>query len=342
LPRKDGEEGYYVYIGMRRYRALKLLYKENRDQRFARFNAYVDTKDRSLLELFIRARKENEDAKGERQGLSVLEQVFGLHRIRESVSSEKLDGELKREFAVAEKLSEEKVRKLFQVETAARFRFRLAHLELLSAIEDEREFYLSAACAAGFNIGVERMETAVENRDAAHTLDWFARLFPEFEEQEKAPAATQVSSATTSEGGEEGGGNTPSLQAPLEVHEKDAIILSCPACGAENMILLRLRAEVTNLPGDPRGPRVTATPDAVIRHEYKCNFCPRQIYAFVEPIGGRSYAAEASLSSKFREPKEVVQAVDLRVDPKENAWQRIEDGRIVGVVAPGRRAEAGG
>ena len=332
VPKEDGKEGYHVYIGVRRYKALALLCKETGDERFAKFNAYVDTKDRSLLELFVRARKENEDAKGERQGLSVLEQVFGLYRIRDSVSAEKLDGELKREFDVAEKLSEEKVRKLFQVEIAAHFRFRLAHLERLCAIGDERGFYQSAACAAGFGIEVEQMDSAVERSDAAHTLDWFRRLFPEFKDPEKRPAAAQPSpiAASGRASGQQAG--TPAQQEPLEVHEKGAIIVSCPACGGENMLLLSLKAEVTRLPADPRGARATATPDAVIRCEYRCNACPKEFYVFLEPMEGRSYAAEASLLPKFREPKDAVQAVDLRVDPKENAWQKIVEGKVVGTA----------
>jgi hypothetical protein len=332
VPRQDGKEGYHVYIGIRRYKALTLLYKETGDERFAKFNAYVDAKNRPLLDLFVRARKENEDARGERQGLSVLEQVFGLYRIRDSVSTEKLDGELKREFDVAEKLSEEKVRKLFQVEIAAHFRFRLAHLERLCAIGDEREFYQSAACAAGFDVEVEQMDSTVERTDAAYTLDWFKRLFPEFKEPEKRPAAAQPSPVTAPDGAGGQQAGTPAQQPPLEVHEKDAIIVACPACGGENMLLLSLNAEVTRLPADPRGTRAAVTPDAVIRCEYRCNSCPKEFYVFLEPMEGRSYAADASLSPKFREPKDAVQAVDLRIDTKKNAWQKIVEGKVVGTV----------
>ena len=97
-------------------------------------------------------------------------------------------------------------------------------------------------------------------------------------------------------------------------------------------MLLSLKAEVTRLPADPREARATATPDAVIRCEYRCNACPKEFYVFLEPMEGRSYAAEASLSPKFREPKDAVQAVDLRVDPKENAWQKIVEGKVVGTA----------
>ena len=102
--REDGE-GYYVYIGVRRFHALKSLYEETGEERFAVFNAYVDS-ERSLLSLFLRVRSENEEGTGQRVGLSVLEKILGLYKIRGSIPAEKLDGELRRELAVAEKLDE--------------------------------------------------------------------------------------------------------------------------------------------------------------------------------------------------------------------------------------------
>ncbi len=332
VPGKDGKKGYLVYVGMRRYFALRWLHEKTHDARFATYSAYVDT-GLSELQMFVRAKMENEDEKGERQGLSVLEQVFGLYRIRDSVSVEKLDGDLKREFAVAEKLGEERVRRLFQVEGAAHFKFRLAHLERLCAIEDEREFYLSAGCAAGFSMDAERMDDAVERRDAAYLLDWFKRLFPQFKEPEKGQAAPGSSPATASGEGNGQGASTTAQQEQLEVHKKDAIIVSCPACEGENMILLEQKAEATKLPGDPRKTGVTAIPDSVIRcNDCECDICPKKFHVFVEPLGGRRYAVEASLSRKFREPKKVVEAVDLRADFKENVWQKIVEGKVVGTV----------
>ena len=179
VPSDEGE-GYYVYIGVRRFYALKSLYEETGDERFAVFNAYVDPA-RSLLDLFLRVRAENEQGKGERVGLSVLEKILGLYKIRGSIPPEKLDDELRRELAVAEKLDEKRIMKLFEVETAAHFGYRLEHLERLCQIADLEELYKSAACTAGYAIPPERMEKAVEGReDAVRTLKWFGRLFPDY------------------------------------------------------------------------------------------------------------------------------------------------------------------
>jgi hypothetical protein len=342
VPRKDGKKGYLVYVGVRRYFALKWLYENTHDPRFAVFNAYVD-EGLTELQMFVRAKMENEDEKGERQGLSVLEEVFGLFKIRDSVSPEKLDGELRREFAVAEKIDEERAERLFRVESAAHFRFRLAHLESLCTIEDDREFYLSAACAAGFNIGADHMEEAVKNRDSAYLLEWFRRLFPEFKEPEKA-APTQQSSTAAGSGNGGGGAEHPGKEQekkPLEVHKKAAIILPCPVCSTEKMILLSLKVLVTEVPIDPRVTGKRGIPDSVVRYQSKCDACPKEFYAFVEPLGGRRYAAETSISGKFREPKRVVEAVDLRADYQEDVWQKIVEGKVVGTVGPHRPTDAG-
>src|SRR2546425_4163460 len=233
VARADGK-GYYVYIGVRRYFALKALHEETGDERFAVFNAYVDDKNRSLLELLRRARKENEEEKGERLALSVLEQVFGLHKIRESVAPAELDDRLKREFLVAEKVSEEKLRKLFEVETAAHFRFSLEHLERLGEIDEEEKLYLSAACAAGYAVAPERMEKAIEGRQAAHTLKWLGSVFPEYSgvSGEVRAVATQPSADSSEREGVEvqkRGVATTTNPEPLEVHEKEVIIVPCPA-----------------------------------------------------------------------------------------------------------------
>lgn len=181
MPRED-LEGYYVYIGVRRFHALKSLYEETREERFAVFvfNAYVDS-ERSLLSLFLRVRSENEEGTGQRVCLSVLEKILGVYKIRGSIPLEKLDDELRRELAVAEKLDEKRIMKLFEIETATHFIYRLEHLERLCQISDLEDLYESAACTAGYAIPPERMENAVEGRaDAVRTLKWFGRLFPDY------------------------------------------------------------------------------------------------------------------------------------------------------------------
>jgi len=341
VPREDGE-GYYVYIGVRRFCALKSIYEETREERFTVFNAYVDSES-SLLDLFLRVRSENEEGKGERVGLSVLEKILGLYRIRNSIPSEGLDDELKRELAVAERLDEKRITKLFEVEAAAHFGYRLEHLEKLCLIEDAEEFFESAACTAGFYIPPERVEKAVDGRDSASTLKWFGRLFPEYVKGRQERPGTELQNSTQQQldvGEEDKGdqGNGASVERSLEAHEREVILVPCPACGIENMVKTRLDAEVTRLSGDPNGTSTTATPDAVVGCGIDCYRCAKEFHLFIKPLGGRRYAVEVSPSARFREPKEVVEAVDLRFDFQKETWQMLAGEKVIGVVRTRTRA----
>ncbi|MDV3294179.1 MAG: ParB/RepB/Spo0J family partition protein, partial [Nitrososphaerales archaeon] len=168
--RGDGE-GYYVYVGVRRYFALKSLWDATKDERFAVYTAYIDT-DLSELQMFVKAKKENDEENGEREGLSVLEEVSGIGRIRNSINPEELEKGLRRLFELAGRLNEKRAMKLYDIERTARFKFRIAHLERLCAIEDDREFYLAAASVAGFSFADDDIEKAVEARRGAYALNW--------------------------------------------------------------------------------------------------------------------------------------------------------------------------
>ena len=342
VPREDGE-GYYVYIGVRRFHALKSLYEETGEERFAVFNAYVDS-ERSLLNLFLRVRSENEEGTGQRVGLSVLEKILGLYKIRGSIPAEKLDDELRRELAVAEKLDEKRIMKLFEIETAAHFSYRLEHLERLCQITDPEELYESAACTAGYAIPPERMEQAVDGReDAVRTLKWFGRLFPDYAasvENRRAgekQASVQLQLQAEQESGAREKSGTASRKS-LEVHRRDVIIVPCPRCGVENMVEVRLRAEVTRLATDPQGESITAVPDVVVGCSVECSGCRSGFHALIKPLEGRRYALETSFSPRFQEPKGVVEAVDLRFDFENGHWQKLAGETVVGLVRTSGRA----
>jgi len=341
---REGGQGYYVYVGLRRFYALKSLYEETRDKRFAVFTAFVDPSTRSLLDLFLRVRAENEEGKGERIGLSVLEKVYGLHRISGLVSLDKMDDGLKRELAVAEKLDERRIMKLFEIETAAHFSFKLEHLERLCQIASLEELYESAACTAGYAIPPERMDKAVEGReDAVRTLKWFGRLFPDYAKEiedrrageRQTSVQLQLEAAQQSSAGQE---SDAADRGPLEVHKRDVMIVSCPKCGVENMAQVRVEAEVTRLATDPQGTSMTAVPEIVVACSIECSGCGNGFHAFVKPLEGRRYALETSLSPRFQEPRAVVEAVDLRFDFENGHWQKLVGEKVIGLVRSSGRA----
>ncbi|HEV2227082.1 MAG TPA: hypothetical protein VGR56_09810 [Nitrososphaerales archaeon] len=334
--RPDGD-GYYVYIGVRRYHALKLLYETTKDDRFGSYTAYIDT-GMTELQMFVKAKRENDEEKGERQGLSVLEELFGITKIREAIKPDGLDKWLKRLADVADKLTEQRFRKLYEIEVASRFRFRLPHLEYLCGIGSEEDFFLTAATAAGFSYRGDEMARAWEDRKAAYALDWFRRLFPHRNPKSEEPAPSASDSQTDeSRGTEHASPPKPepkpassALVLGFEIHEKNVITVLCPRCRSVQMLEMQGEIEATHIPPDPGGERRTEVTESVSRVNCICSGCSVRFFLFVKRLGDRVFAVEPSVSMKFRDPRERVEAVDLRFDQDKSEWQKIVGDKIVG------------
>ena len=72
--------------------------------------------------------------------------------------------------------------------------------------------------------------------------------------------------------------------------------------------------------------------DTVSRVPVKCSHCGKEFFVLVKPLGKGKCALASSPSAKFTEPREVVEALDLRFDYDEKVWQRIAGDRVVGQV----------
>lgn len=325
VARKDGKQGYFVYVGVRRYLALRRLLEQTHDPRFAVFNAYVDA-DLSELHMFVRAKMENEDDKGERLGLSVLEEAFGLSKIRDSLSPEMLDADLKRLYDLSIKLPPEKLKKLYDIERRTGSRFTVAQLERLSAIKEEKDFYLAAASTSGFGFKADDVEKAVRGKQGAYVLEWFGDVFPEYESA--APRAAEPVRPV-----QEGDGEDDEQGRHLEVDEPAVILARCPRCSARNMLHVEGHIETRHIPPDPEEAPVTAAVVETIGVDgFDCWRCGKKFFAFLKHLEGRRYAADISLSEKLIDPETVVEAIDVRYDHDEKVWQKIVDGKVAGHV----------
>jgi len=286
------------------------------------------------LQMFVRAKRENDEERGERKGLSVLEEIFGIIKIRSAISPEGLDRWLKRLVDVADKLTEEKMGKLYEIEVATRFKFRLVHLEFLCGIPDEKEFFLTAATAANFSYTSDDMTKAHEDRNLAYLLRWFRSVFPGYEPDEP-PAQTGRKTQTGTKSRKKDSKNG----VRLEAHEEEVIIARCPRCKVVHKVQMRGEIRVTTLPPEPEGERKTDVADSVSRVDCVCSGCRGRFYLFVKRVSGRVYAVESSASKKFREPRETVESVDLRFDFDKREWQKLVGESIVGVVPSGNSAK---
>ena len=326
VPKENGE-GYYVYIGVRRYRALKLLHDSTGDEKFGSFNAYVDG-GLTELQMFIRLKAENEEGKGERQGLSVLEEVSGISSIRDTINTSELDEGLRRLLEVAGTLGAEKLRRLHQVEQATRTKFTLTQLEYLCKVEGDKKLYTTAASAAGF--GGQDMRKAEEESGAAHTLDWFPQVFPEIQpEEEESPQPKAEEEAP------KGDSNR------LEVHEESVLVAPCPRCKGGNMFEYSGEVKVTHLHVDPDGERETVVGDSVTRVAANCSHCHQEFNLFVRHVGGSSYMVSSLVSKRLKDPDGKVEAIDLRYDFAGKVWQRIEGGKVTGPLGLAPKKQRG-
>lgn len=178
--RPDGK-GYWVYIGVRRYFALKKLFEDTKEERFGLFNAYIDF-GLDLYQLFMRARSENEEEKGVRQGISLLEELAALNHLVEK--GVKVGDEWAKKLTIIKRLPKGWEKDLYTIErNAGGFHFGVGHLEILSRVAlDEESFYKTAACVAVFDVkgNMNDIMYVYGNRDAVLKLEWFVREFQRF------------------------------------------------------------------------------------------------------------------------------------------------------------------
>jgi hypothetical protein len=319
-------DGYYVYVGVRRFLALKLALGRTKDQRFGVFNAYVD-EGLSELQMFIKAKAENEEEKGERVAPSLLEQVSGIRNIRDGIDPGKAPPSIRRLLALAERMDKQRLQRLREAEWATKTGFTQPQLEGLSRIDGgDSEFYTTAATMVAF--GEQDAEVARTKREAAFHLNWFSRAFPEIKKETPNQKKENEDGETDDEGG-----------AELEVHEDGVILAICPKCGGANMLKVKGQLELTHISPDPKGEARTIVAEAVGRVRLACSHCAEESFVLVEYLGGGTYAVSATESGEFREPDEKTDALDLRFDFDKKKWERVAGGKIVGEVllAPGMR-----
>jgi hypothetical protein len=108
------------------------------------------------------------------------------------------------------------------------------------------------------------------------------------------------------------------------------ILASCPKCGSTYMVETQGKIEATHVSPDPDGESRTEVTESVSRVGCSCHSCGVQFFLFVRHQAGETYAVETSPSRKFRDPKETIEALNLRYDRKKEEWQKIVGDKVVG------------
>jgi ParB-like chromosome segregation protein Spo0J len=200
VPKNDAS-GYLVYIGIRRFMAIKKLYSETSEQAFSKFYAIID-EGLTEAEMFARAIAENMGEKGERKELSLPEEILTFGRFSEMMEGDegakvlrminRDSSFLRKRLALARNLSEERLGQLYRIEKASGFRFTIAHLEYLQRIEENRRFLLTAAVIAEARLKPNRTSLAEDIlKQGFPKIGWFQENFPELNEQEGSAHGNQ-------------------------------------------------------------------------------------------------------------------------------------------------------
>ncbi len=188
VPKADAS-GYRVYVGIRRYYAVKRLFDESGDPRFGKYYAVID-EGLSEAQMLAKALAENMSEKGERKDLSILEEIAIFRHAEKVLTSSNVslvlkmlnqDEEyLKRRLSLAERISEQKLRKLYEIEQASGFEFRIGHLEWLKNVPDDRQFFIQASIIADARLKPSQASVVEKLPEQAVKVSWFPELFPDY------------------------------------------------------------------------------------------------------------------------------------------------------------------
>jgi ParB-like chromosome segregation protein Spo0J len=358
VPKPDAS-GYLVYVGIRRYFAVQKLFKETEDQRFAKYYAAID-EGLSEAEMLAKALAENMSEKGERKDLSALEEVAIFRRAEKLLSGSgsqsvlkllnKEPEYLKRRLSLAEKVSEQKLRKLYEIEVASRFEFRMGHLEFLKDVPDERQFFVQASIIADAGLKPSQVSVVESLPEHAVKIPWFSSLFPEYTKSNEnakeismevePPSGEQIRALSEIlKGRDSTPGSTvkepvqpsPSKNAPespqMPVYEQDMLFVRCPRCSAYNPCKLQERVEVTFFTPKADGVigKESVVPRALYRLAHACRGCGKDFFIVLSP-GEGTINAEGLKSDVLKEPEPKTPAGALDWDPQRGSWVKIVDG----------------
>ena len=215
VEKPDGT-GYLAYIGIGRLLAVKKLFEEHGEPRS--YYALLD-EGLSFVELFSRSMSENL----KRRNLSVLEEVRSYYLASLKAGESEIvqaSAEIGEDPASVRKKMElakvigERLRGLYEIEGKEGFSFQLGHLEAFGKIDDEQEFYLTAAATAFARFKVHELQASLRNRSIERVAlglpDWFKELFPKYADKKKDEGGAGSAGSGT--------GSSPGMEETVAQH----------------------------------------------------------------------------------------------------------------------------
>lgn len=284
---KKPDGRFEIVVGFRRFFACKKSLELNGAP--AVFLATVLDEVPSEKERHILALAENERERGQRQDLTVEEQVAYFGSLAKKFSEEevleigtragKSAETVRRLLKLSSVMGEERVNDAYKIERAADFRFGLGHLEELSKIHDPKAFVEAAATTAVIKADPDEIEKDVlpVAKETCAGIPWLAEKFPELAWEKEEDGGEEAE-----EEGDDGGTSSTSVIPTC-------YFVVCPhkKCGAGSLVEFKAKGEITDdyLWGERGLEKGTTSADVELSGRRTCRWCGDEFFVSISREG---------------------------------------------------------
>jgi hypothetical protein len=354
---RSEEDGVHllVYVGQRRLQAVRSLKVKYGAP--SALKVIIDEDDISEEELVKRALAENIDENGQRLPLSDLEKVSYCRELLRKYTGQKTEkiltnAGLERNTArkivfLVDKFDNQKLGRLHKIESKSNFRFKIAHLDLLLASEDEENLYETASLAAFSQKPPEEIKTLRQGaRHFSKEIPWFGEIFPEFiledrgevektGEESKAgvshdePDPEETPGADSSDSSEAGPeDNNEETERQFGALPEPVIVVPCHYCKSINPFKLRTGSPefiFCNLKEEGSIEQLAIGANAVNDCERECSACGKSFWITTSVLEGGKIVVETSRSRTTVVPKQECIARKVYWDQKGGGWMLYDE-----------------
>jgi hypothetical protein len=351
---RSEEDGMHllVYIGQRRLQAVRIL--KSKYGTPSTLKVIIDEDDILEEELVKRALAENVDENGQRMPLSDLEKVaycrnllgkYNEQRTEKILTNAGLERNTARKIIfLVEKLDNQKVERLHKIESRSNFRFKIAHLDLLLACEDEENLYETASLAAFSQKPPEEIKTLRQAaRHFSKDIPWFEEIFPQFPLENPNSDEEGGSKGKESHDGYDSE-ETPrpdksdnqnyesdflrEPETPLGALPEPVILILCHHCKSLNPFKLRTGSPefiFCNLKEEGLIEQLAIGGNEVFDCERECSACGKSFWITASMLDGGKIAVETSTSRTLEVPKREASVRKVCWEQNGGGWMLYDD-----------------
>lgn len=347
---RSEEDGVHllVYIGQRRLYAVKAL--KSKYGLPSSLKVVIDEDDISEEELVKRALAENIDENGQRLPLSDLEKVVYCRDLLRKYNGQKTEKILtnaglerntsRKIIFLVDKFDNQKIERLHKIEVKSNFRFKIAHLDLFLASEDEENLYETASLAAFSQKPPEEIKTLRQAaRHFSNDIPWFGEIFPEFVLGVEDASDDSKGKEPRDENDSQGTTEAESSSSPEDDNHRESeprfgalpepvIVILCYHCKSINPFKLRTGSPefiFCNLKEEGFIEQLAIGANAVFDCERECSACGKSFWVTASVLEGGKLVVETSRSRSIEMPKQEASVRKVYWDQREGVWMLYDE-----------------